>query len=196
MATGEALQATAALAGGLRLDRERMRHNLDLTRGLIVSERVMLALGEHVGRQRAHDLVYEAAQRAPRGRHRVRGRAAGAARGSRQSATGATGGAARREPLRGPVRRLRPAMRRPRGAGRRGPACACRAGEELSDGPAVGIVAAAGGTTARFDLSRAGRRLSAQPAAPPPNSGRELSSVAGAGRRLGLELSGAVTGSG
>ena len=51
-------------AVGLRLGRERMRRNLDLTRGLIVSERVMLALGEHVGRQHAHDLVYEAAQRA------------------------------------------------------------------------------------------------------------------------------------
>ena len=64
VAAGEALQATAALADGLRLDRERMRRNLDLTRGLIVSERVMLALGERVGRQHAHDLVYEAAQRA------------------------------------------------------------------------------------------------------------------------------------
>ena len=64
VAAGEALQAAAALAGGLRLDPERMRSNLDLTRGLIVSETVMLALGERIGRQHAHDVVYEAAQRA------------------------------------------------------------------------------------------------------------------------------------
>ena len=64
VAAGEALQAAAALAGGLRLDPERMRRNLDLTRGLIVSETVMLALGERIGRQHAHDVVYEAAQRA------------------------------------------------------------------------------------------------------------------------------------
>ena len=64
VATGEALQATVAVAGGLRLNPERMRRNLELTRGLIVSETVMLALGERIGRQQAHDLVYEAAQRA------------------------------------------------------------------------------------------------------------------------------------
>ena len=64
VATGDALQAAVALAAGLRIDRERMRRNLDLTRGLIVSEAVMLALGERIGRQLAHDVVYEAAQRA------------------------------------------------------------------------------------------------------------------------------------
>jgi adenylosuccinate lyase len=63
-ATGDALQATVALAAGLRVDRERMRRNLDLTHGLIVSERVMMVLGERIGRQLAHDAVYEAAQRA------------------------------------------------------------------------------------------------------------------------------------
>ena len=39
-----------------------MRRNLDLSGGLIMSERVMLALGERLGRQRAHDIVYEHAQ--------------------------------------------------------------------------------------------------------------------------------------
>ena len=63
-ATGDALQASVAMAAGLSLKPERMRHNLDLTRGLIVSETVMLAVGERIGRQRAHDVVYEAAQRA------------------------------------------------------------------------------------------------------------------------------------
>ena len=65
-ATGDALQAAVALTAGLRTDRERMRRNLDLTRGLIVSERVMMVLGERIGRQLAHDVVYEAAQRAHR----------------------------------------------------------------------------------------------------------------------------------
>ena len=36
-----------------------MRANLDLTRGMIVSEAVMMGLGRHLGRQRAHDLVYD-----------------------------------------------------------------------------------------------------------------------------------------
>ena len=41
---------------------ERMKANLDLSGGLIMSELVMLELGKIIGRQRAHDLVYEAAQ--------------------------------------------------------------------------------------------------------------------------------------
>ncbi len=41
-----------------------MRRNLDLTDGLIMSEAVMLRLGEVIGRQEAHDVVYEAAQAA------------------------------------------------------------------------------------------------------------------------------------
>ena len=36
-----------------------MRANLDITRGLIVSEAVMMELGRHLGRQYAHDLVYD-----------------------------------------------------------------------------------------------------------------------------------------
>jgi 3-carboxy-cis,cis-muconate cycloisomerase len=36
-----------------------MRANLDLTRGMIVSEAVMMGLAPHLGRQRAHDLVYD-----------------------------------------------------------------------------------------------------------------------------------------
>lgn len=64
IATGDALRAAVALAAGLRIDRERMRRNLDMSGGLIVSERVMMQLGERIGRQLAHDAVYEAAQRA------------------------------------------------------------------------------------------------------------------------------------
>ena len=40
-----------------------MRQNLDLSGGLILSERIMLELGRKMGRQKAHDAVYEAAQR-------------------------------------------------------------------------------------------------------------------------------------
>src|SRR6266704_2036380 len=50
-----ALAQTRLLVGGLQVDEERMRKNLDLTRGLIVSEAVMMRLGPALGRQRAHD---------------------------------------------------------------------------------------------------------------------------------------------
>ena len=49
---------------GLRLDPARMRANLDLGGGLIMAEAVMLDLGAAIGRQHAHDAVYDAAQAA------------------------------------------------------------------------------------------------------------------------------------
>ncbi len=54
-----ALAQTRLLVAGLEVDAARMRANLDLTRGMIVSEAVMMGLGPHLGRQRAHDLVYD-----------------------------------------------------------------------------------------------------------------------------------------
>src|SRR3984885_12906201 len=54
-----ALAQARFLVAGLEVDPARMRANLDLTRGLIVSEAVMMGLGPHLGRQRAHDLVYD-----------------------------------------------------------------------------------------------------------------------------------------
>jgi 3-carboxy-cis,cis-muconate cycloisomerase len=57
--TSGALAQTRLLVSGLEVDAERMRANLDLTRGTIVSEAVMMGLGPHLGRQRAHDLVYD-----------------------------------------------------------------------------------------------------------------------------------------
>ena len=36
-----------------------MRTNLDITKGLIVSEAVMMGLAPYIGRQHAHDLVYD-----------------------------------------------------------------------------------------------------------------------------------------
>src|SRR5579862_4211161 len=54
-----ALAQTRFLVSGLVVDEKKMRANLDVTRGLIVSEAVMMGLGPHIGRQYAHDLVYD-----------------------------------------------------------------------------------------------------------------------------------------
>ena len=54
-----ALAQTRFLVGGLQVDPARMRANLDLTKGLIQSEAVMMGLGPFLGRQLAHDLVYD-----------------------------------------------------------------------------------------------------------------------------------------
>jgi 3-carboxy-cis,cis-muconate cycloisomerase len=45
---------------GLQVDAARMRRNLDLTGGLIVAEAVMMGLAPAIGRQHAHDVVYDA----------------------------------------------------------------------------------------------------------------------------------------
>jgi 3-carboxy-cis,cis-muconate cycloisomerase len=57
--TSGALRQTRDVLEGLEVDAARMRANLDLTGGAIVSEQVMMGLGPHLGRQRAHDLVYD-----------------------------------------------------------------------------------------------------------------------------------------
>src|SRR6516165_1759456 len=54
-----ALAQTRFVVSGLIVDEKKMRSNLDMTRGLIVSEAVMMGLGPHIGRQYAHDLVYD-----------------------------------------------------------------------------------------------------------------------------------------
>ncbi len=54
-----ALAQTRDLVSGLQVDARQMRANLDLTHGNVVSEAVMMGLGPHLGRQRAHDLVYD-----------------------------------------------------------------------------------------------------------------------------------------
>ena len=61
---GDTLERVRILAEGLVLNPDRMRANVDLTEGLIMAEPIMLALGEYVGRQEAHDIVYDAAQAA------------------------------------------------------------------------------------------------------------------------------------
>jgi 3-carboxy-cis,cis-muconate cycloisomerase len=49
---------------GLHVHPDRMEKNLNAMDGLMLSEAVMLALGKHVGRQTAHDVVYECAMKA------------------------------------------------------------------------------------------------------------------------------------
>src|SRR6201982_2635124 len=64
IATGDMLARLVEVLRGLRLDPKRMRANLDLGGGLIMAEAVMLDLGAQIGRQHAHDVVYDAAQSA------------------------------------------------------------------------------------------------------------------------------------
>ena len=54
-----ALAHSRSLVEGLEVDAERMRANLDLTHGLVVAEAVMMGLAPGMGRERAHDLVYD-----------------------------------------------------------------------------------------------------------------------------------------
>jgi 3-carboxy-cis,cis-muconate cycloisomerase len=58
LTAGALHQAKFALEG-LVVDTARMRANLAMTGGLIVAEAVMMALAPHLGRQAAHDLVYD-----------------------------------------------------------------------------------------------------------------------------------------
>jgi len=62
IAMGDVLSRLVEVLRGLRLDPVRMRKNLDLGGGLIMAEAVMLNLGAAIGRQHAHDVVYDAAQ--------------------------------------------------------------------------------------------------------------------------------------
>jgi 3-carboxy-cis,cis-muconate cycloisomerase len=59
LTSGALRQARFAL-GGLIVDEKRMADNLDISRGLIVAEAVMMGLAPAIGRQEAHDVVYDA----------------------------------------------------------------------------------------------------------------------------------------
>lgn len=58
--TDAALHHSLTVFNGLVVHKEKMRQNLDLTNGLIVAEAVMMELGQFVGRQEAHEIVYAA----------------------------------------------------------------------------------------------------------------------------------------
>jgi len=57
--TAGALKQTRFVLEGLEVDAARMRANIDLTNGLLMSEAVMMGLGPYIGREYAHDLVYD-----------------------------------------------------------------------------------------------------------------------------------------
>jgi len=59
LTAGSLNQAKFAL-GGLIVDEKKMADNLDISRGLIVAEAVMMGLAPDLGRQEAHDVVYDA----------------------------------------------------------------------------------------------------------------------------------------
>jgi 3-carboxy-cis,cis-muconate cycloisomerase len=63
LTAGALHQAKFALAG-LIVDEQRMAKNLDISRGLIVAEAVMMGLAPQLGRQEAHDVVYDACRAA------------------------------------------------------------------------------------------------------------------------------------
>jgi 3-carboxy-cis,cis-muconate cycloisomerase len=58
--TAGALHQAKFALGGLIVDQNRMAENLDVSRGLIVAEAVMMGLAPQLGRQEAHDVVYDA----------------------------------------------------------------------------------------------------------------------------------------
>lgn len=61
MLFGAILQKTETLLNGLTINKDRMYQNVsELTNGLIMSESIMITLGETIGRQESHDLVYDA----------------------------------------------------------------------------------------------------------------------------------------
>jgi 3-carboxy-cis,cis-muconate cycloisomerase len=55
-----ALNQAKFMLGGLIVDEKAMLRNLGMTKGLIVAEAVMMGLAPYIGRQDAHDVVYDA----------------------------------------------------------------------------------------------------------------------------------------
>ncbi len=64
--TAGALKQTRFVLDGLEVDTARMRANIDITNGLVMSEAVMMGLGPYIGREYAHDLVYDICRKAIR----------------------------------------------------------------------------------------------------------------------------------
>jgi adenylosuccinate lyase len=61
--TGAILEKMNYVLAGLVVNPDKMRRNLDTLGGFLMSERVMFALAEPLGKQTAHEAVYEAAMR-------------------------------------------------------------------------------------------------------------------------------------
>jgi 3-carboxy-cis,cis-muconate cycloisomerase len=59
MLAAGALSQTRFVVSGLQVNEKKMRENIDITKGLVMSEGVMMGLGAAMGRNIAHDVVYE-----------------------------------------------------------------------------------------------------------------------------------------
>ncbi|MWN06140.1 adenylosuccinate lyase [Gilliamella sp. Pas-s95] len=58
------LQTALAVLKGLKVNADRMLANLSLQNGLLLSEKVMFEIGKRLGKQTAHQLVYQSAMKA------------------------------------------------------------------------------------------------------------------------------------
>ncbi len=67
LAAAGALRQSKLMLAGLTVDAARMARNLGMTSGLIVAEAVMMGLAPKLGRQVAHDVVYDACRAAAEG---------------------------------------------------------------------------------------------------------------------------------
>jgi 3-carboxy-cis,cis-muconate cycloisomerase len=70
-ATGAAAASMAEVAEGLSVDEDRMRENINHTRGTIFAERAMMLLGPALGRDAAHNLIEEATRKSVAQRRRL-----------------------------------------------------------------------------------------------------------------------------
>jgi adenylosuccinate lyase len=61
--TGAILAQTKDVLAGLEVNADKMRRNLDALGGFLLSERVMFALADKLGKQSAHEAVYDASMR-------------------------------------------------------------------------------------------------------------------------------------
>ena len=59
MLSAGALAQTRFVVEGIQVNEKKMRENIDITKGLIMSEAVMMGLGDRMGRNYAHDVVYD-----------------------------------------------------------------------------------------------------------------------------------------
>ncbi len=57
--TAGALSQADGMLSGLEIHEKNMLKNLNMTNGLVCTEAVMMALSNKIGRQRAHDLIYD-----------------------------------------------------------------------------------------------------------------------------------------
>lgn len=73
LVTSGALAAIADMAEGLEIDAERMRANLDTTRGLVMAEAVSMAIAEKIGKSDAHAIVEAASREALASKQHLRG---------------------------------------------------------------------------------------------------------------------------